>query len=297
MSVSPHGSRSAASRLVLQGIVWAVLAATFHSLVPVAVRLLSGKLPPIEIVFLRNVIGFSVLMALFAVRGIGTLRTHRLGWHVQRSTINFIGMWFWFAALGMMPIGQAVALHFTLPLFTAIFAVIFLAERPGPARWAATAAGFLGVLVILRPGLIEIGWASMLVLGSAALYGGTQIYTRLLGRTEDASVTTFYYQFFLTVFAAVPALWDWVTPGLDDVPAILLLAFAGTVAPYCIIRALKCAEATAVVPFEFLRLPFTIAMGYMFFSETTDLWTWVGGAIIFGATYLITVREARAREG
>lgn len=297
MVISSGGAGGATSNPVLHGILWAVMAAVFHSLVPVAVRSLSDRFPPVEIVFLRNALGLAALMTLFAVRGMGSLRTRRLGLHVQRSAINFVGMWLWFAALGLMPIGQAVALHFTLPLFAAVFAVIFLAERPGRARWAATGAGFVGVLVILRPGLGEVNWAAAMVLGSAALYGGTQVYTRLLGRTEDAGVTTFYYQLSLTIFAAVPAFWDWVTPGLAEVPALLLLAFAGTVAPYCIIRALKYAETTVVVPFEFLRLPFTVAMGYLFFAEATDVWTWTGGAIIFAATYAITLRETRTHRG
>jgi drug/metabolite transporter (DMT)-like permease len=148
--------------------------------------------------------------------------------------------------------------------------------------------------VILRPGAVPFGWASAMVLASASLYAMTTIYTRVIGRTDDAGVTTFYYQFFLMLFSAGPALWGWVMPSWHDLPAILMLGTVGTIAPYCIIRALKCAEATVTAPFDFLRMPFTTFMGFLFFGESTGIWVWIGGAIIFSATYFMTWREARA---
>lgn len=297
MAITAGGARSAAPNLVLQGICWAVTAAMFHSLVPVAVRWMSAKFPAIEIVFLRNFIGFLFLLTLYAGRGLAALRTKRISIHIQRSLSNFVGMWMWFYAIGVMPIGQAIALHFTTPLWAALLAVLVLRERPGISRWGAIAAGFIGVLVILRPGAVPFGWSSAMVLASASLYAMTTIYTRVIGRTEDPGVTTFYYQFFLMLFSLGPALWTWVMPSWNDMPAILMLGAVGTIAPYCIIRALKCAEATVTAPFDFLRMPFTTFMGFVFFNETTGVWVWVGGAIIFGATYYMTWREARAHRG
>ena len=297
MAVTAGGARSAAPNLVLQGICWAVAAAMFHSLVPVAVRWMSAKFPAIEIVFLRNLLGFLFLLALYSGRGLTALRTKRISIHIQRSLSNFIGMWMWFYAIGIMPIGQAIALHFTTPLWAALLAVMILRERPGMSRWVAIGAGFVGVMVILRPGSVPFGWASAMVLASASLYAMTTIYTRVVGRTDDAGVTTFYYQFFLMAFSAGPALWTWVMPSWSDMPAILMLGAVGTIAPYCIIRALKSAEATVTAPFDFLRMPFTTFMGFLFFNESTSIWVWVGGAIIFGATYYMTWREARAHRG
>ena len=200
--------------VALRGAMWAVAAAVFHSLVPVAVRMLSGSLPAIEIVFLRTLIGLMALMVFFCWRGLGNLRTERIGLHVQRNTLNFFGMWLWFAAIALMPLGQAIALHFTVPLMAVLLAVLILGERPGARRWTGTFVGFCGVLVILRPGVVEIGWPAMMVLGSALSYAGVGIYTRVLGRTEDPAVTTFYYQLMLTIMAIVPALMVWVAPGL-----------------------------------------------------------------------------------
>jgi drug/metabolite transporter (DMT)-like permease len=113
----------------------------------------------------------------------------------------------------------------------------------------------------------------------------------VLGRTENPSVTTFYYLFMLTAFSAPFALTGWVNPTLADIPAILLVAAAGTAAPYCMFQSFRNAEASIVAPIDFLRLPLTTAAALVLFAETTDMWTWVGGAVIFGSTWFMTWRE------
>ena len=115
-----------AAPALLKGALWSVAAAGFHSFVPVAVRLLSESMPAIEIVFLRNLIGLVAVLGFFAWRGLDRLRTARIGLHFQRNVLNFAGMWLWFAALGLMPLGQAVALHFTVPLMVVLLAVMIL---------------------------------------------------------------------------------------------------------------------------------------------------------------------------
>ncbi|MPY71867.1 MAG: EamA family transporter [Alphaproteobacteria bacterium] len=295
MAAPPPSSSAPPQNNVLRGAFWAVLAATFHALVPVGVRYLSDTLPAVEIVFLRNGVGLSAFLCWFAWKGFGGMRTSRIGLHSVRNLMNFVGMWFWFAAIGMMPLGQAVALHFTVPLMAVVLAVIFLRERPGLVRWMAVAVGFGGVMIILRPGEIEIGTAALLVLGSALLYAGCGILSRTLGRTEQASVTTFFYLVTLTACAAPFALTQWVTPDWSDLPAVLLLAAAGTAAPYCLFRAYRYAEASIVSPIDFLRLPLTTGCALLLFGETTDVWTWVGGAVIFGSTWFMTWRESRRR--
>ncbi|MBK19597.1 MAG: hypothetical protein CMM52_12255 [Rhodospirillaceae bacterium] len=301
---------AAAGNQVLIGVAWGVGAATAHSFVPIAVRLLH-HIPAIELVFFRNLIGLVILLGIIAWRGVRFWQTNRLGFHLQRNFLNFAGMWMWFAGLAFLPIAKAVALHFTVPLMVVVLAVFFLRERPGFVRIACTLIGFGGVLVILRPGAVPIGPAAFLVLGSALSYAGVAIYTRSLGKTDHPTTTTFYYQFNLTVFAGismligwimavkfpgtgVPLSWfDWVTPNLADVPALLLLAISGTVAPYCLVRAFVHTEATIVEPIEYLRLPITAGIAYLVFNQTTDLWVWVGAAIIAGSTYYMTIYEAK----
>lgn len=289
-----QGPGAKPSREVLIAVSWAVASVMCYSLVPVGVRLLSQEqMPPIEIVFFRNAIGFVLFLAFFSWRGFGSLKTQRLGLHLQRNIANFIGMWLWFTALTLMPLSKAIALHFTEPMMAAILAVLILGERPGARRILALVVGFAGVLIVLRPGAIPMGLASLMVLGSAFLYAGVSVYSRVLGRTDAASTTTFYYQSMLTVFSLIPALWVWVWPGWADLPGLFLIGIFGTAAPYCFIRGLRHAETTLILPFGFLRLPVTAGMAFLIFQEPTGIWTWIGAAVIFSATYFMTRGETR----
>ncbi len=279
---------------IMHGVLWALLAGALYSLVPVGVRLVSDRLPSIEIVFFRGFLGFLVFLAIFAWRGGYSLKTRRFGFHLQRNIINFIGMWLWFTALAMMPMGKAVALHFTEPLWVAVLAILFLGERPGLYRWGGIAIGFCGILIILRPGAIPIDLPAFMVLGTAFSYATVGIYSRSLARTDSPATTTIYYLGMLTVFAFVPMAWVWVMPGWEDVPGLLLVSSVGTAAPYCIIRAYKYAEASILAPLNFMRLPLTATFAYVIFGEATDPWVWVGAVVIFGAAYMMTRGEIRA---
>jgi drug/metabolite transporter (DMT)-like permease len=295
---------------VVRGVAWAFVACIMYGVVPIGVRLLSDTMPATEIVFVRNFGGLTIFFTYFAAVGFGRLRTRRFGAHVVRNFMNFTGMVFWFAALAVMPLGQAVALHFTIPLMAMAMAIMFLGERPGPARWFAAGVGIVGVVLILRPGVVAVDWAAGFVLLSALLYAGTSTYTRALGRTDEPSVTTFYYLFMLALFSVPFALanWalglvglalpfpnpDWVLPTADDIVPIAVLVGSGTLAPYCLIRAFKLAESSLVSPVEFIRLPFTAGFAWWLFGEVTDAWTWTGAGIIFAATWYMTWVESQA---
>jgi drug/metabolite transporter (DMT)-like permease len=291
----PGGFPIMSSRDFLIGAAWAVAAAALHAMMPISVRLLSGDMPTIEIVFFRNAMGLAFFFCYFAWRGFGALSTPRFSLHLQRNICNFVGMWLWFSALAAMPVAKAVALHFTEPLMATLLAMLFLGEAPALRRWLAVGAGFVGVLIVLRPGTIPISLPALMVLGSALLYAGVVIYSRILGRFDSPAVTTFYYQLMLTLFS-LPFLVvaDWVIPTWANLPGLLLLGIAGTAAPYCIIRAFKYAEASAVTPFNFLRLPITAGAAFLLFDEPTEFWTWVGAGMIFAAAYFMTRAEHRA---
>ena len=296
---------------VIVGSFWGLGAAAWHSVVPNAVHLLQ-HIPAIELVFFRNLIGMTIFLSIVCWKGFGFLKTERIWAHVQRNFYNFIGMWLWFIALAALPIATAVSLHFTVPLMVVVLAIFFLGERPGMGRLIPTLIGFLGILIILRPGALTISPAAFLVLGSALAYAGVAIYTRSLGATDHPNTTTFYYQLMLTTFSAAsmgfgyflaisfPELgisksdFIWVAPQLGDVPALLLLAIAGTLAPYCLVRALVHAEATIIEPIEYLRLPISAGIAWLLFGQTTDLWTWVGAIVIAGATLFMAQNETRA---
>ncbi|MEK9684436.1 MAG: DMT family transporter [Rhodospirillaceae bacterium] len=295
---------------IVIGSFWGLGAATWHSVVPNAVNLLQ-HIPPIELVFLRNLIGMIIFLSFVCWKGFSFLKTNRIWTHVRRNLCNFAGMWLWFIALSALPIATAVSLHFTVPLMVVVLAIAFLGERPGLGRLIPTFIGFAGVLIILRPGSMPFNTAAFLVLGSAFAYAGVAIYTRVLGATDHPNTTTFYYQLMVAIFSAISmgigywiatrypisglaaADFAWVTPNSNDIPALLLLAIAGTLAPYCLVRALVHAETTIIEPIEYLRLPISAAIAWFLFDQKTDIWTWLGAAIIAGATLYMARHETK----
>ena len=142
---------------------------------------------------------------------------------------------------------------------------------------------------LLRNGTNVIG--SSFRIGDVSGNAGVSIFTRSLGKTDAPATTTFYFQTMLSLFALGPALYVWVTPSLSDIPALIVLATAGTAAPYCLVRAVVHIEVTVAGPIEFLRLPISAGIAWILFSEVTDMWTWVGGGIIIAAAYFMTRQE------
>ena len=266
-----------------------ILFSTTHT----SVRYLSDTMSTFEIVFWRMLLSMAMLMPWFAWKGIHLLRTARPGMHAMRALVNFGGMILWFYAIGVVPLGKAVAIHFTLPLFLLVLAAIFLGERVGPRRIIATLVGFGGALVILRPGAVEIGWPELMILGSAALYGGTVVFLKFMVRTETPLALTFYTNAFIFVFCLPPAIWLWVGPTVDDILPILVIGITGTFAPFLYTTALRMADASVIAPTDFLRLPITAGFAFALFGEVPEIWVWVGGGIIFLSTWYITARENR----
>ena len=295
MDSSPKQTAAGPAR-VLRGVAWAVVSMAMFTLTPVFVRFLAAEMNAVEIIFHRSVIATAVLLAWFAWTGISRLRTRVIKAHVGRSVLNFAGMALWFQAILAMPLAEATALHFTLPLYTVIFAAMFLGERVGWRRWSATAVGFLGALIVLRPGAVPISAPAMMVLASAAFYGGAVVMIKLLTRTDAALPIAFYSNLLMGAIALVPTIFLWEGPALSDIPLLLALAVIGTAAPYCFTRALVDLDASVVAPLDFLRLPFTAFAAWLIFAELPDRWTWVGAAVIFGSTTYVARREARLKE-
>ncbi len=279
----------------VRGAYWMVLASALFTGMPIAVRMVSDHMGPAEIIFFRSALGLAFMAPYFLWTGKRPLRTTVLKLHVQRSAINFVGMVLWFYALALIPLGQAVALHFTMPLFIVLLAALFLGERVGAGRWATTAVGFAGVLIVLRPGVVEIGPPALAVLSSAVFYGAAVIAIKVLTRTESAAVITFYSHLIMMVLASVPTVVWWGAPRLGDTPYLLLLAVCGTLAPFAVTRALRVMDASVVAPLDFLRLPFTALAGFFLFAEIPDRWTAVGALVIIGAISHLARREASAR--
>ena len=276
---------------LLRGIALGILSMALFAAVHSSVRALSDTMSAFQIVFWRMSISVLLMTPWYAWKGFHLLRTKRLGMHVQRALVNFGGTILWFHAIAIVPLGKAVAIHFTLPLFVLVLAAVALGEKTGPRRIAATAVGFGGMLVVLRPGSAEIGLPEAMILGSALLYAATVVYLKAMVATEAPLALTFYTNCLICAFCVPPALIFWVTPTWNDLLPILALGFLGTFAPFLYTTALRTTDASVLAPLDFLRLPFTAALAFALFGEVPEIWVWAGAAIIVLSTWYITVRE------
>lgn len=258
------------------------------------VRLLADAISSWEQVFLRSVFGLVFMLVAMTRRGgFPKIRTKRIGMHFTRAGLTYLGVATWFYALARMELAQAVAIHFTLPLFGVVFAIIFLNEEVTVNRWIATIVGFCGALVIIQPGVVELELIAFVVLFSAAAYGAGDIALKKLSETESSALIVLMLNLIMVPMSLVPALFDWTWPRLEDVWLILMLGLTGVSAHYCLARSMALADASIVIPMEFLRLPLLAAAGYYLFDEVPNEWTLVGAAIICGATYYMTRDSGR----
>ena len=271
---------------------WAVLAAVSFAVMMTSVRHMDGKFDAFEIVFFRALVGVFIVIPLVTKSGLKALRTERMPMHIVRTLFALFAMATLYYSLAELAVAQAIALTFLIPLFTTIAAGMVLGERVGIHRWSATLVGFAGAMVIIRPGFAEVSGPVLLVVLSSALYAGAWSSVKILTRTDSAAVTVFWMNVLMVPLTAIPLFWVWVTPSVEDILPLLIMALSGWSAHFCQARAFESSDASAVMPFDFLRLPLGALFGYLLFAEFIDAWTWTGAVIIFLAGYYITRREA-----
>lgn len=259
------------------------------------VRFVSEVLPSFQIAFFRNLFGFVFLLPLLVRSRFTLLRTNRLGLHALRGVINIGAMLMFFTALSISPLAKVTALSFTAPIFMAVLAVLVLGERFRMYRWGAIFMGFVGMLIILRPGLIAIDLGALLVTGAAALWAVAMILIKILSRTESSLTIVAYMGIFLGAFSILPALWVWQPFGMATLWWMVLIGLFGTVAQMSLSQSLKETDPSALMPFDFLKLIWTALIGAWFFAETPDVFTWIGATVIFASGLFIAFRERRAQ--
>jgi len=291
---SPSGKSGYSTQSpVVQAAIIATVAMVLFSVVPPSVRLLSDTMSSWQIVFIRAVFGTIGIGLFFLWTGLHKLKSRQMKVHVVRSTFNFVGMVMWFWALGHIELAKGIAIHFTMPLFIVLFAVIFLRERIGLYRLIAMLVGFGGVLIILRPGALDTGLPELAILSSAALYGGAVVFLKKVVADETPAAVTFYTNLFMALGCLVPTVILWAPLTAADILPVLGLSVCGLFAPFMVAVALRKADASMIAAFDFLRLPFTALFGFLLFAEVPDEFVWLGAAVIFASTYFIARREAK----
>jgi len=266
------------------------------SIMAVSIRLLAGKLTVFEILTVRSFGALAILFTLLAINpGLRPdARTRRVPMHVFRSAVHFAGQYCWATALTLLPFATVFALEFTLPVWVLILAVAVLGEKLTSGRIVVIVLGFIGCLVILRPGLIAFQPASILVLLCSFFYAVFNVATKQMTSTE----TTFGIVFWMNLLQFPLAL-----AGSDPLFVLRLepwqfapmagVGISGLAAHYCMARAFRYGDASLVIPLDFLRVPLIALVGYLFFGESVDALVFVGAAIILSGILWNLRQEAR----
>jgi len=280
---------------VITATLWMMGAlASFMAMAIGGREMAAARLGTFEILLFRSLVGLVIVSVLLARSGWGQISVKRLGLHFARSIGHFGGQFGWFYGIAMIPLAEVFAIEFTAPMWTAIIAPLLLRERMTRSRLLAIGFGIAGMLIILRPGLAVIHPAALAVLGAAACFALTFVLTRKLAHTETALAILFYMTVIQLPLALIPALAHWVAPPPALWPWLLVVGATGLSAHYCVTRALRLADATVVMPMDFLRLPLIAAAGFLFYGETLD-WLVFAGAAVMVAGNFANILSERAR--
>jgi len=253
----------------------------------VAGRETTRDLNVFQIMEVRSVLGFFLLLPLvYSNGGFAVLRTQRLQLHVARNLIHYAGQLAWFFALTLIPLGQVVAIEFTMPIWTALLAAGFLGERMTGGKIAAIVLGLIGVLVIVRPATGAINPGQLVALGAAVGFGISIALMKFLTRTENTLAIVFWMLAVQATAGFIPTLFVWVWPSAALWGWILVIAVCGTFSHFCMARAMLYADATIVVPMDFLRVPLTATAGWLLYAEKLDTFTVLGAALILAGNLL-----------
>jgi drug/metabolite transporter (DMT)-like permease len=279
----------------LRGIMWMLGSTVCLALMHTTIHHVSETVHPFVVVFFRLFFALIVVIPFFVRDGLAPLKTTKLGLLTLRGVLNFGAMVCFFTALSLAPIADVTALSFTAPLFATLLAVVILKEKLGWRRVAAIMAGFIGTLIVLRPGFAEISTGYILVLVATIFWGACVIIIKTLSRTESSVTITTYMSLVMAPLALIPALFVWSWPSLTDFAWLAFLGFLGGCGQMAVAQALRHAETHVAMPFDFVRLIWVSITGYLFFAEVPDIFVWLGGALIFSSTAYITIREHKIK--
>jgi len=281
----------------LRAALWMLGAIASFLTMAVAGRVLAPELDTFEIMTWRSLTGVIIILGVVASRGAwDQISTRRFGLHLIRNVAHFTGQNLWFYAITVIPLAQVFALEFSAPLWVIVLSPLLLGERMTTRRALAGLAGFVGILIITRPGAQAIS-PGLIAAGACSIaFACTILTTKMLTR----DVSTLSILFWLTVMQAVFGLvcggydGDFALPSAEMWPIAILVGLAGLFAHFCVTSALSIAPASVVSPMDFLRLPTAAIVGLLLYQEPLDPYVLIGAAVIFGANYANIRGSSRA---
>ena len=262
-------------------------------LMMVSARQLTNHLTTFEILFLRSLVALVILLVIWPRLGIEAYATHRLHLHVMRNVIHFCGQYAWVWGITLAPLAVVTAIEFTMPVWVALLAAVFLRERIASHRWVAIAGGIVGVLAIVHPGASAFGPAALIVLSGTFCYAGAVMIAKALLRTDRVTALVFYMSLLQLPLGLIGSLFVWVWPVWSDAPWIAAIGASGLTAHYAMGKALSLGDVSFVLPMDFLRLPCIALAALAIYGERIDGWTIMGALLILAANYWSVREEAR----
>lgn len=271
---------------------WMALSIASMLAMSVAGRETTAELNVFQVLELRSVIGFFILLPLVMMSGgFAAMRTQRPFAHIARNIIHYTGQAAWLYALTLIPLAVLISIEFTTPIWTAIFAVSFLGERLSRSKLTAIVLGLIGVVVIVRPSAGSMDPGHLVVLGAAVCFGISMVLVKSMTKTESVVRIIFWMLIIQSVVGLIPALYSWHPPSPGLWPWIFVIAFTGMSSHFCLARALTHADATIISPMDFLRVPLTALVGWLLYHEQIDVFTAGGAALILAGNLLNLQRK------
>lgn len=277
----------------MQGLCWIMLSGALFAVLNAGLRYVSLDLPPMVTSFFRFLFGLVFIAPIVIRMGLGVFRTKRPSMQLARNVVHASAFAIWYTALPLIPLAEMTAIMFTGPLFITIGAWLFLREKVRWRRWLAIAIGFVGVLIIVRPGFAEVSFGTWLMLSSVPVIAASQLIAKAQTKVDSTQTIICWQTVLLILLFLPPALLQWQTPSWEQLVILLGCGLIGSAANMAMVQAFQVAEISAVQPMMFLNIVWASILGFLVFADTPDVWTFVGAGVIIASTTYIARREAQ----
>jgi len=277
----------------MQGALWLVSGGFIFTSNSAMIRLLSAEVESVQTAFFRAFFSVLLLAPMMLTGRVKPWQSQRIQGHFWRTAMGTTSMVLGFYAVSMLPLADATALAFSQPLFSVVLAALVLREKVRWRRWSATIVGFIGVLVMVRPGSGSLQPGAAVALLNALASATSILLVRRLSDSEKPLMILTQFALFSTLLLAGPAIWFWKWPSAWGWALAIGVSISATIGQYFWVQAFAVGEMSAVAPFDYLRLPFAVFVGWMIWSEMPVIWTYVGAAIVIASALYIAYRESQ----
>ncbi len=273
---------------ILLMILSGICAASMHALI----RITALDSHPFQIAFFRTLFVLLIFLPIILKAGFFSLNVVNKKLQLSRSIIGSIAMCCMFYGISHTELAKATALMFTVPIFSTILAIIFLKEVVGIRRWSAMIIGFIGAIIVVRPD-IDLGFGPVLILCGSFIWSMSLLIAKKLTLTETNVSMTFWQAAGLIPATFIISIPFWTTPTLEQLIFYFIIAVAGTLTHFCLNAALARADISSLLPLDYLRLIWSVSLGFVLFSEIPLLSIWIGSALIVMSTTYIAYRQVK----